>query len=177
MNFCNPLTYGMRIIIISTIIFHISQIGHAQQESKFDYFIGYGFYEGYNIGGEYYFKSKKQSVSLSVGYDKLLKQEYKSLILSYNLAIFKDRKNSSEEFKWYLDNKAVLWQLEDNYYLWRAISIIPSLSRKIILYKKLRMSFDIGPSFNIVLYNKRKTFEEVGWPYHVMPDFRILFIY
>lgn len=167
----------MRIILFSIVLFQIYQIGNAQQASRFDFFLGYGFYEGFNIGSEYHFKADKQSLSVSVGFDKLMKQQNIAIALSYNYAIFRSSRNLSDEFKWHLDNKAVVWQLNDEYYLWRALSLIPSINRKFILTRGISTSFDFGPSFNIVLYNKRKTYKEVGWPYHVMPDFRILFIF
>ncbi len=153
------------------------QIGNAQTSSKFNYFVGYGFYEGYNIGTEYC-KSDTQSVSLSIGYDKIKynNQESFSLTLGYDYAIFKNRKNNLDKFKWHMSNRLVLWQLDDDFYTWRAISAIPSLSRKFNIHKKASMSFDIGPSFNLILNFKRKTFKEVGWPHHVYPNFRILFI-
>jgi hypothetical protein len=168
----------MRIILLLIIVFQINQVCSAQSLSKFDFFVGYGFYEGYTIGSEYFFNSKNNSASLSLGYDRLKKrqQESVSLSLGYNFSIFRSYKNNSNEFKWHLNNKAVFWQLDDEYYLWRTVSLIPSINRTFLLYKDVKLSFDIGPSFNIVVFNKRKTYREVGWPYQVMPDFRILLI-
>ena len=167
----------LKIVLISLVIFQIHLTGAAQDAKRFDFFIGYGFYEGFHIGSEYYFKSYTHSVSLSFGYDRLFKQENVALSAGYNFAIFKNHKSNSGGYKWRVNNKVVLWQLNDEYYLWRAVSLIPSLNRRFILNRNLSMSFGFGPSFNIVLYNRRKTFREVGWPYHVMPDFSILFIF
>ena len=166
----------MKDFILLILFLQICQIGNAQSSSKFDFFLGYGFYEGYNIGSEYYFKSGLRSMSLSAGYDRLFikKQESLSLEFGYNRVIYKSHKNKLEQYKWYLSNRLALWQLEDKYYIWRAITIIPSLQRRFNIYKNIGLSFDIGPAFNIVLYNKRKTYEGVGWPYYVMPNFRIL---
>jgi len=170
----------MRLIVFLIIILQISQIGNSQLSSKSDIFFGYGFYEGYNVGGEYYFKTGIHSMSLSLGYDRLINknnnQESLSFALAYNHAILRNHTNRTDNFKWSLSNRIVLWQLEDNYYLWRAISLIPSISRRFIISKNINLSIDAGPSFNIVLYNSRKTFKEVGWPYHVMPNCRVLFI-
>ena len=169
----------MRMILLSITFLLAATSGLAQSPSKFDFFGGYGYYEGYNIGSGYYFDQRFHSMSLSIGYDRLKQnnQESFSLTLGYDFAIFRERTNNSENFKWHVSNRAVLWQLEDDFYLWRAVSLIPSISRRFNVYKSIDMSIDAGPSFNIVLYNKRKTFKEVGWPYHVMPNFRILFIF
>jgi hypothetical protein len=169
----------MRLVILSFAFLLVVSTGLAQSPSKFDFFAGYGYYEGYNIGSEYYFDQRFHSISLSIGYDRLKRnnQESFSLTLGYNFAILRDHRNKSENFKWNVSNRAVLWQLEDDFYLWRAVSLIPSISRRFNVYKSIDMSIDAGPSFNIVLYNDRKTFKEVGWPYHVMPNARILFIF
>jgi hypothetical protein len=168
----------MRLILFF-LIFLMCQTIKAQLLSKFNFFGGYGFYEGINLGSEYFFDSKKQSISLSMGFDNFTKknQENMSVLFSYNLSIFRNYKVDPDKFKWHLNSKAVLWQLEDEYYLWRVVSIIPSINRIFYIYKNLKLSLDAGPSFNIVLYNKRKTYKEVGWPYHVMPDYRLLLIF
>lgn len=168
----------MKFLILSIIFLQIYQSGNGQLTSKFDFFFGYGFYEGYNIGTEFHLKNDLHSMSLSGGYDRLInkKQESFSLTYAYNYAILRSCKNKSDKFKWHMSNRLVLWQLEDELYLWKAVSLIPSISRRFIIYKKITISFDVGPAFNIVLFNERKTFKEVGWPYHVMPNFRILFI-
>ena len=152
--------------------------GISQIQSEFDFFLGYGFYEGYNLGGEYNFNRGVNSVSLFTGFNRVKKnsQEYYSAGLGYDFAILRNRVNSPNQFKWSICNRAVFWQLEDNFYLWRAVSLVPSLRRRFALFNKVNFSFDFGPSFNIVLYNKRKTYKEVGWPYHMLPEFRILWI-
>jgi hypothetical protein len=106
-----------------------------------------------------------------------LKQENLALTFGHTIAIFRSHKNSADEFKWGFSQRMVAWQLTDEYYVWKGVSLIPALSRNFRWCKKVGISVDAGPSFTIVLYSKRKTFEEVGWPYHVMPDFRILFIF
>jgi hypothetical protein len=165
--------------LLIIVLLFFNQIGNSQISSKFDFFLGYGFYEGINAGAEFYFKSYTQSVSLSIGANNLFdkKQKYFALIPEYNIAIFRHRRNPDDLFKWHVNNKFVFWQLDDEYYKWRVISFIPSLNRQFSLFKKLSISIDAGPSFNLVIYNKRKTFKEVGWPYHVLPNIRVKFIF
>jgi hypothetical protein len=160
------------------ISFLINSIGNSQSTSKCDFLFGYGFYEGYYLGGEYSFKKATQSISLSVGYDRLLNKEQEcfNLGLGYDFVIFKNHKNILDKYQWSISNMAVLWQLEDEFYLWRAVSLIPSIRRKFVIIKRINMYLDVGPSFTIVLYNKRKTFREVGWPNNYMPNFRVAFI-
>ena len=157
----------------------LTNYGKSQTQTRFDYFIGYGFYDGIFAGSEYFFKSKTHSVSLSIGgyYKYGNNQRYYALSPSYNIAVFRKRKDKNELFKWHLNNKFVIWQQDDDVYKWRVISLIPSLNRQFTMYHKLRISIDAGPSLNIVLDSERKTFDEVGWPYHVYPNFSVRFIF
>jgi len=150
----------------------------SQDTTKFRYFIGYGLYDGVNIGAEYHLKNKKQISSASFGYERLFNLNQQTFVigLGYHNAIFTQRKNKIDQYKWQINNRITLWQLEDKFYLWRLVSFTPSISRKFVIFKKHNLLFDFGPIFNIVLYNKRKTFEEIGWPHKVMPNFRIIFI-
>lgn len=169
----------MRLLFYTIVCLLTIPSVSAQTHSNVEFFGGYGYYEGFHSGCEYYFNQRSHSINLSVGYNNIKRynQVSYSLAIGYDFAIFRDRKNGSDNFKWNVSNRAVLWQLEDEYYLWRAISLIPSISRRFTIYKGLDMSVDAGPSFNIVLYNDRKTFREVGWPYHVLPNARILLIF
>ena len=173
---CNLHEKNLTLIVL---LFLLIQPGTSQTPSRVDLFLGYGYYEGINIGAEYFLKSYTSSICFSIGSNYLFesKKKYIAIIPTYNIAILRSRKNSEYFFKWHLNNKIVYWQLEDEFYKWKVISLIPSISRQYSISQKLSVSVDAGPSFNIVLYNKRKTFMEVGWPYHVLPDFRIRLIF
>ncbi len=168
----------MKYILLSIKFFVLSHILFAQETPKLDFFLGYGFYDGFTIGSEYYFREQMHSISLSGGYENLFRKEQEtfSLAFDYSFAILKNSRNQLNNYNWHIDNRIVAWQLEDEFYLFRAVSVIPSVKRSIVLFNKITVSLDVGPSFNIILYNKRKTFEEVGWPYHIMPNFRLLFV-
>ena len=166
-------------VLIFVLILFIIHKGNSQHQRRFDFFTGYGLYEGINIGASYIFKTDTQSIGLSFGTCKIFnKQEnYFSIITEYNISILRHRKNSDNKFIWYLTNKLVLWHLEDEYYIWRVISFVPSLNRYFYINKRHRISVDAGLSLNIVVYNYRKTFEEVGWPYHVLPNMRVVYLF
>jgi hypothetical protein len=169
----------MRIYITFFLLLCLIHPVNAQLSAKFEFFAGYGYYEGFNAGTEYYFKDSVNSVSLSAGYARSISKYQQSFTLEmgYNRAIFKSHMDAINEYKWQLSTRLVYWQLDDSYYNWNAISLIPSLRRRFILCRNIHLSFDVGPAFNIVLTNKRKTYENVGWPYHVMPNFRILCVF
>jgi len=168
----------MKFYLISIILLLTEQFGNAQLNSKLDLILGYGFYEGYYIGSECNFKNDIHSMSLSIGYEPSINnnQESYSLMTGYDIAIFRSHKNILDKYKWSVSNRAVLWKLEDEYYIWKAVSLLPSLRRKFVISKKINLSIDAGPAFVIVLSNVRKTSEEVGWPYNYFANFRISFL-
>jgi hypothetical protein len=69
----------MRYFILLIIFILFNKSGIAQSSAGFDFFMGYGYYQGLNIGSEFVFKSGKQSVSLFAGIDKASKRNQKSL--------------------------------------------------------------------------------------------------
>ena len=150
----------------------------AQNSTKFNCFFGYGLYDGVNVGIKYKLKNEARVLNASVGYEHLFsrKQEIFTLGIGLQNAIFKESKNKLNQYKWNINSRILLWQLKDDFYLWRFISFTPSISYKFIVLKKHNLLFDIGPIFNIVVHSKRLTFEEIGWPQKVMPNFRIIFI-
>ena len=167
----------MKYNILFLTLLTVNFVCRAQKFSRLDLIGGYGYYEGLNIGTEYYRDSNKKSLILTIGYEQsnYLDRKYYAITIGYNFSILRNQKDYFNNYKWWLSNRIVIWQLEDDYYLWKAFSIIPTIKRNFIILKKIRISMDLGPSINIVLYNKRKTFKEVGWPYHVMPNYRIIF--
>jgi hypothetical protein len=155
----------------------LTQAGIAQS-FRFDFFLGYGYYEGITAGGELHNKSGSQSLSLSAGYFRRFQKEEEtfSFTLGYQHGILLKQSIDASAYKWHIGCRTVFWQLEDPWYLWKAVSIIPSVNLNFLIFKKIKLNLDAGPAFNIVLYNRRKTFEQVGWPYHVMPELRMIFI-
>ncbi len=166
----------MKFVIFLIQLLFVSYFSNAQISSKFDFFLGYGFYDGCNIGTEYQLKKEMQKVSLSAGFDFQKKQESYAVALGWHHAVFKNSKNSLSKYNWHINNRLLAWQYEDDFYLWRVMSFNPSISRSFVIFKKYRLLFDVGPIFNIVFESKRKTFEEIAWPNRIMPNFRILFI-
>jgi hypothetical protein len=160
------------------ILFTLSQTGMCQSH-RFDYFFGYGYYEGITLGSELFNKSGSQSLSLSAGYFKRFQKEEEilSITLGYQHALFLKQKTGLAGYKWHTGCRTVFWRLDDPFYLWKALSIIPSLNLNFLIFEKIKLNLDAGPAFNIVLYNKRKTFEQAGWPYHVMPELRLILIF
>jgi hypothetical protein len=168
----------LRVPVIFFFLFIIYSC-YSQDQKRITFFAGYGYYEGISTGMAYNFSSNTQFFALSVGIDKLIKKQnwYFSTAIEYNISIFRSKVTNYDLYKWYLGVRAVYWYYEDDYYIFNAMSFIPNFSRQFSLSKKFYLSINAGLAFNLVLTSKRKTFEEVGWPYNTMPNARVLLIF
>lgn len=166
-------------ILFLTILLFNPRISYTQSKNPTNILIGYGIYEGYNAGFELTLNRGYSSFSSSIGVDHLFSGDSRYLALSaaYNVSILRQRYYWENKYKWKVNFRIVYWNLEDPFYKFNVITFIPSLNRIIYLTKKFGISLDAGPAINQVLHHKRKTFKEVGWPFHVMPNFRALIIF
>lgn len=165
---CNDV---MKILLTHIFVIMIAFSVKSQDSSKVYMQGGYGFYECINAGVGYYFNDNCNT-GFMFGYDNfsVKDQETYAITLYFNHAVFYNRNNGCKKIRYYLNGKSILWQLTDDYYIWRVISIVPSARCGFEINRRIELLLDMGPSFNIVLHNERKTFKEVGWPYHVMPN-------
>jgi hypothetical protein len=152
---------------------------YSQEKKEYELHAGFAFYETVNAGVKYVFPDNKQKVGISLGFDNFTRKDetYFAITLEHNLAVFRKKIRNEYLYKWFIDSKVIYWRLKDEFYNWDVISFSPSLQRSFYFSDHLSLTLDAGPSFNIVLHNKRKTFREIGWPYHVMPDIRVLLSY
>jgi len=163
----------MRAITLLTVLF-LGFIVLKAQSNKLDLFTGYGYYENVLLGFKYEYKTGL-NLGISVGSSlSLMNQDNYSLTLENNVAIAQSKLDEFNRFKWFLTGKIMYWKYEDEYYLYKVLTLSPAVTRNFVFNNRLYISIDFGPLFTIVLHNKRKTFEEVGWPYHVMPNIRVL---
>jgi len=61
--------------------------------------------------------------------------------------------------------------LDDDYYTFNSLAWSATIEKNFQLTQKIQLSLDAGALINLVLTNERKTYEEVGWPYHTRPSF------
>ncbi|MCK4664726.1 MAG: hypothetical protein KAT68_17785 [Bacteroidales bacterium] len=165
-------------IFILLIILLKPLILFAQNERGLELNCGYGYYESFSVGAKYTYKPEiKFGFLIGTNFNLLNNEKYYSATLENNIAILKQRKDLNENYKWYWTNKIVYWDMENEYYRFNVLSIAPAITRNIYVSEKIYLSLDIGPLFTIVLESYRKTFKEIGWPYHVMPNFKFQIAY
>jgi hypothetical protein len=126
-------------------------------------FSGYGNYEALHVGTSYHFRNNLSfGTSIGTGIESFSGgNAYYSLTLYYDW-ILKSKKKP-EPTKWVVKSKIVLWYSDDKSYVFKVLSPQPSIGRIFSINKNYFITIDAGPTFNIVLDYKRKTFVDVGW--------------
>lgn len=161
-------------IIVLTVI---SVNSSAQKPGSLGLSFGYGYYETFTLAFSYYL-NPEHKIGISAGSSFMINNEmYYSVSMEENRALFRSRKDGSGNYKWFLTGKILYWDMEDKFYRWNVLSLSPALTRSFSINNHLNLTTDFGPVFNIVLESYRKTYEGLGWPYHVMPNLRLLINY
>jgi hypothetical protein len=158
------------LILISTGLF-------SQKAQRSEFSLGYGYYETFTLGFSYYL-TPAHKIGLAGGSSFMINNEmYYTFSISDNIALLRTKKDKFQNYRWFLTSKVLYWDMKDKFYRWNVLSLSPALTRSITVNERLNITMDIGPVFNIVLESYRRTYEALGWPYHVMPNMRILINY
>lgn len=171
----NKLIFKIRFVFCIFILFIFSITCFSQDLKKNEFLVKFGYYDAVSVGYQHEFFTNI-SVGISIGSNFRLynNQEY------YNIDFFANWK-IGEGTKWKLLSNIYLGLnihnvfIEDSYYKWDFLAFVPSIGKKIFLGNKFGLIIEGGPAFNIVLYNKRKSDENVGWPYHILGDFKVTY--
>ncbi len=151
---------------------------YAQQKEA-AIFSGLGFYDALNLGVTYPI-NKNFGIGGSLGFDKNIRnnEKYFTGNLEIITGILKNYNSSNGDTKLWIHNRIYYWTYEDRFYKFRVITYNPCVSYRTYLNPRLFLSFCAGPAVNFVVFNHRKTFDEVGWPHYVQfnPGFRINYI-
>jgi hypothetical protein len=131
-----------------------------------------------NQGGIYHF-NRHMGIGGSIGFDNhfLCNEKYISVSAEFMLSIFRNLTTSKDNNRCQLHNRIYFWWLEDHYYKFRVITYSPCFVYRIDLSERINITCSAGPAINFVVYNYRKTFDEVGWPHYVQFNPGIQFSY
>jgi hypothetical protein len=129
---------------------------------------GYGFYDAFKIGAIYHFK-QHMGAGGSIGLDNhfFRDEKYISVSTEFMLSIFRNIKTSNDNHRLRFHSRIYFWWLEDRFYKFGVIAYSPCFVYRFDICEKVNITFCAGPAINLVVYNYRKTFEEVGWPHYV----------
>ncbi len=140
----------------------------AQKPGNFELNAGYGFYDAFKIGATFHFK-QYMGVGGSIGFDDhlLRNEKYISISAEFMISVFRNFITSNDNHRCRLHNRIYFWWLEDQFYKFRVITYSPCFVYRFDICERVSITCSAGPAINFVVYNFRKTFEEVGWPHYV----------
>ena len=166
--------YFFRFLSLLFLLVECNQNISSQDTIHWGVSAGIGFYEAFHMGIEHNYRPNLgYEISLGSQFWTVHNHKYYDLTFQHNWTFRKNKVLTS----WSLDNKLVFWYLEDKYYKWFVLSMEPALGKNFKITKKLDIHLDAGPVFMVVLYFKRKTFEEVGWPRYFLGNATLKIVY
>jgi hypothetical protein len=149
------------------------------QKPRHKILLAAGYYEGLQIGYDRIAASGKFRWQAGLGFEKYLVKDQSTWSASFNAGtpVFRKFQDSEGNHRWYVMGKLIFWQMTDPYYDWNALSVCPAICRDIHISGRHFLMADLGPSIQFVLHSKRKTKQEIGWPYAVLPNLRISYCF
>jgi len=127
-------------------------------------FAGIGSHEAIHAGFRYnYLPNLSAGVAIGSFFNLINAKKYWAMTLSNEWRL-PCKKNKEMPSTWSFNQKLFYWQMNDQRYLWKTLSIQPTLGKIIYLNPNNYLNCEIGPVLMVVLDYKRLTFEHAGWP-------------
>jgi hypothetical protein len=155
----NKICYLLIFLTVNTL---------AQKTGNMELNAGFGFYDAFKTGITCHFRPH-MSVGISIGFDNhiLRNEKYFSANAEFMLSILRRLKTDNDNYRCWIHNRMYFWWLDDRFYQFGVIAYSPCFVYRIDLSERVNITCSAGPAINFVVYNYRKTFEEVGWPHYV----------
>jgi hypothetical protein len=164
------------LILFSLVVIKSS----GQYNRNIAIFTGFGFYESFHAGINFPF-GKSAEFFVIGGFDNNFFHEGKYIVTGggINISFLNKIKSVSGDSKWIIQNKILYWSLDDRYYRWKVLSYTPGVHYRMNLSGNFNIDLGFGPVINFVVYNLRKTFEEVGWPHYIQlnPSVQLIYVF
>jgi len=167
-----------KFLLLFVILVSNSAFGQ-ENENRFETKIGYGYYQGFNIGLNYFY-TEKLKVGLGVGSHldlPPLENENHYNIQIENTLYFGNL-SKQDIGGWYFNQQLMYWEQGQKNDRWKIISIGLNIGKTISFTKRLGLDLEFGPVFNMVVDVKRDpSVEESGWMWPIMFNGRVQLTY
>jgi len=165
-------------LFLFVILFSNSVFGQ-ENGSKFETKIGYGYYQGFNIGFNYYY-TEKLNVGLGIGSHlnmPPLENENHFNIHIENTLYF-GQLTKQNVGGWYFNQQLMYWEQGKSNDRWKIISLGLNIGKTIPITEKLGLDLEIGPALNMVLDIERDPLiEDSGWMWPILYNGRVQLTY
>jgi len=168
---------------IKRLIFLILLIANSvygqENRNRFETKFGYGFYQGFNIGLNYFYT---ENLKVGLGLGSHLNLPPLEDELHYNIQIentlFFGKPNLQNVGGWYFNQQLMYWVQGLTNNRWKIMSLGLNIGKTISITKRIGLDMEPGPAFNLVADIRRDPLvEKSGWIWPVMYNGRVQLTY
>jgi hypothetical protein len=162
-----------KILLFFTVLISHSALGQERFETKF----GYGYYQGFNIGLNYFYTDKLK-VGLGVGSHLNLPplENENHFNIQIENTLYFGQLTKQNIGGWYFNQQLMYWEQGDRTFRWKLLSLGLNIGRTIPITEKLGIDLEIGPAFNTVLDVERDV-DRTGWMWPILYNGRFQLTY
>jgi hypothetical protein len=167
-----------KILIFFAVLFSHSAFGQ-KNENRFEAKIGYGFYQGFNIGFSYFY-TEKLKVGLGIGshIDLTPLENEEHFNIQIENTLYFGRLSKQNIGVWYFNQQLMYWEQGQSSDRWKIMSLGLNIGATIPITTKLGLDLEFGPAFNMVVDNKRDPLvEKSGWMWPILYNGRVQLTY
>ncbi len=181
--FRNPLSQKriiMKHIVLFVFVILLAPSASGQEiENRFETKIGYGYYQGINIGFSYFYTSKLK-IGLEVGSHLGLPplKDEKHYNFQIENTLYFGRLSKQNVGGWYFNQQLMYWAQGQSNHRWKIITLGLNFGKTIAITKRIGLDMEFGPAFNLVVDIKHDpSVEESGWMWPILYNGRIHLTY
>lgn len=166
------------ILLFIAALFSIPAFGQ-KNENRFEAKMGYGYYQGFNAGLNYFY-TEKLKVGLGIGshldLPPLENQKHINIYLENTLHF--GRLSIQDVGVWYFNQQIMYWEQGHLYNRWKIMSLGLNIGRTISITNKLGIDMEFGPAYNMVVdIDRSPSDEKTGWMWPILYNWRLQLSY
>jgi len=150
-----------------------------ENNNIFETKIGYGYYQGFNIGLNYFYTEK---LKIGVGLGSYLGlpplENEKHFNFQIENTLYFGNINKQNFGGWYFNQQLMYWEQRKSNNSWKIMSLGLNIGKTIPITERIGIDIELGPAFNLVLDNNRDpSVEKSGWMWPILYNGRVQLTY
>lgn len=161
------------------VIMFSNPVFGQENDNKFETKIGYGYYQGFNIGLNYYY-TERLKVGLGIGSHLNLApfENEDHFNIQIENTLFFGQLTKQNIGRWYFNQQLMYWEQGQSSYKWKIISLGLNIGRSIPITERLGLDLEMGPALNMVIdIDRAPSIEPSGWMWPVLYNARVQVTY
>lgn len=170
-----------KIIILSIVLVLIIPVSGYGQVSKkrFETKCGYGYYQGFNVGLNYFYaENLKCGLGLGSYLDLPPFENQNHYNIQLENTFFFGYLNQQNVRACYFNQQLMFWEQGQIDNRWKIMSLGLNIGKTISITKRIGLELEFGPALNWVVDIKRDPLDPpIGWMWPVLPNGRAQLTY